>query len=421
MWLDKKMPWFSVILILISMPLLGQNSQLDSLLEIGRKSNPILKARSLQFQAAQSLVPAAGALPDPVIGISMNNLPINTFDFNQEPMTGKKISLTQAIPFPGKLGLKEKIFEQLSQKSKWEYEESQLQVDFAIKKLYYRIHFLDRALEIVIKNQKVLENFIRIAQTKYAVGKGIQQDVLKAQVEYSRFYDKIIQLQQEREGLVANLNALLNRPSSTPLPNTATLSEKTIVLQLDSLQKIALENNPTLRKIQAILKQSQYKTKLARKNFLPDFSISIAYTQREQLQNGLGGIDYVSGTIGLKIPVYFWRKQSKELESAKYQEKSVSYTLEDVQNRILANIADAYQRFTKQIQLIDLYRNSIIPQATQSFNSAVSGYETDKVDFLTLLNNLMVLFNYEKDYYKVLTDYYIQLAQLEYLVGKELK
>jgi outer membrane protein TolC len=160
---------------------------------------------------------------------------------------------------------------------------------------------------------------------------------------------------------------------------------------------------------------------LARKNFLPDFSISIAYTQREQLQNGLGGIDYVSGTIGLKIPVYFWRKQSKELESAKYQEKSVSYTLEDVQNRILANIADAYQRFTKQIQLIDLYRNSIIPQATQSFNSAVSGYETDKVDFLTLLNNLMVLFNYEKDYYKVLTDYYIQLAQLEYLVGKELK
>lgn len=421
MRLDKRMKLLLVFIVLFVTPLLSQTKMLDSLLQLGRKNNPILQTKFLQAKAAHALISAAGTLPDPVIAISLSNVPTNTFDFNQEPMTGKKIGITQVIPFPGKLGLKAKIFEQLSRKSDWEFKETQLKIDFEIKKIYYRIHFIDRALEITIKNQKILENFIRVAQTKYTVGKGIQQDVLKAQVEYSRFYDKIIQFQQDRDGLVARLNALLNRSSTDTLPTTQPLPEEIYHLNLDSLHQLALEENPTLKKIQSLLHQSEYKTKLARKNFLPDFSLSIAYTQRDVLQNGLGGVDYLSGTVGLKIPLYFWKKQAKELESARYQEKSFSFALQDMQNKILANISDSYQRLKKQEKLISLYKNSIIPQSTQSFNSAISGYETDKVDFLTLLNNLMVLFNYEKDYYKILTDYYIQLARLEYLVGKELR
>ena len=62
----------------------------------------------------------------------------------------------------------------------------------------------------------------------------------------------------------------------------------------------------------------------------------------------------------------------------------------------------------------------ILPQASQSLKSAIAGYQTDKVDFLTLLNNQINLFNFEKDYYRVLSDYFIGISRLEAATGVEL-
>jgi len=45
----------------------------------------------------------------------------------------------------------------------------------------------------------------------------------------------------------------------------------------------------------------------------------------------------------------------------------------------------------------------------------------NKVDFLTLLDNRLTLFNYERDYYESLAEYQMRFAQLEALVGKELQ
>src|SRR5262249_7597713 len=68
-------------------------------------------------------------------------------------------------------------------------------------------------------------------------------------------------------------------------------------------------------------------------------------------------------------------------------------------------------------RLLALYEQGIIPQAATSLESAMAGYETGKVDFLTLINNLTVLLNFEMDYYKELSNQKKALAQLEELVG----
>ncbi len=400
--------------------LFAQEVQLQPLVEEALKNNPSLKERQSKVEAVRARVPAVGTLPDPMLSFSLMNLPTNTFVFDQEPMSGKQLAFSQPVPFPGKLGLKSDIMAVNANVAEQDLQNTELNIILNVKQIYFNIFFLDRAIDVTKKNQNVLQNFIQIAETKYTVGKGIQQDVLKAQVEYAKFYEKLIALQEKRDGVVAKLNALLNRPAETPLGPTVDIDFKPLDLNPDSLKQWTLNQNPMLLASQLNVERSSLKIKLARKNYLPDFNFMIAYTQRDVLANGSGGIDYLSASVGLKIPLYFWKKQRNEVQSTTFERMQYLERLNDVRNRLLASLQDALQSAQKQADLVELYQNTIIPQASQALSSAISGYQTDKVDFLTLLNNLRVLFNYEKDYYKLVSRYYQDVAKIEYLTGKQL-
>ncbi len=409
-----------ILLILIQTFSFAQDAQLQQLIEQALKNNHQLKARMWQSKAANQLIESAGTLPDPMLSFGLMNVPVNSFAFDQEPMTGKQIAFNQAIPFPGKLSLKAKIKDLHAQKLRDTQKDTELRVIFNVKQLYFKIFYFDRALEVTQKNQRVLKNFIEIARTRYTVGKGIQQDVLKAQVEYARFFDKITTLQEKRHSLVTQLNALVDRPQSTIFKKTEVWPFKTVTLSEDSLKERLIANNPVLKSLEKSLLQSKTKVKLAKRSYWPDFNFTLAYTQRQVLQNGAGGIDYFSAGIGLKIPLYFWKKQRPQLQAQKLEQKQTQETLTAIKLQLEANLSDALQSLTKKAELIELYQKTIIPQASQSLNSAIAGYQNDQIDFLTLLNNLMVVFNYEQEYYRLLSAYYQHLAQIEYLTGKEL-
>lgn len=411
---------FSIILLVLFTFTFAQQQQLQSLVDQALENNPALKARAQQSEAARALVEPSGTLPDPMIGLGLMNLPVNSFAFDQEPMTGKQISFNQAIPFPGKLGLKETIARLQVDKTLDMTKETELKTIFQVKTLYFKIFDLDRAIEVTEKNQTVLKNFIQIAQTRYTVGRGIQQDVLKAQVEYARFFDQLISLKEKREALNAQLNAVLNQPADQNLSQTEIWEFKPLTLPFDTLKSWLLQENPILLAWQKSLTQSDVKIRLAKKNFLPDFNVTVAYTQRDVLQSGMGGIDYFSAAVGLKIPLYFWKKQKNELQASHFQKEQTSQQFIDVKNQLLSSLQDAYQRADKKAELIELYKSTIIPQASQALNSAIAGYQNDKVDFLTLLNNLMVVFKYERSYYSLISEYYQQLAKIEYLTAKQI-
>ncbi len=409
----------TILLILISVSF-GQQQQLQNLVERALENNPALKARGHRVQAAKELIDPAGALPDPMISLGLMNVPSNSFAFDQEPMTGKQLAFTQAIPFPGKLSLKKKLAKIEAQKATDVRGELELQIIRNVKQIYFKIFDLDRAIEVTERNQTVLKNFTQIAQTRYTVGRGIQQDVLKAQVEFARFEDRLISLKEKRAALNAQLNALLNLSQDQALEKTEIWSFEANDIPFDTLKNRLLKNNPILKAWQKNTEQSAVRVRLAKKEFLPDLTFTLAYTQREVLQSGLGGNDFLSAVVGLKIPLYFWKKQDKQLQARRFQKKESTEQFNDIKNRLLASLNDAYQRAQKKAELIQLYQATIIPQASQALNSAIASYQNDQVDFLTLLNNLMVLFNYEREYYRLISEYYQQLAQIEYLTAKQI-
>jgi cobalt-zinc-cadmium efflux system outer membrane protein len=393
---------------------------LSDLIKEALDRNPELQSNYQAWKAAEVQIPQAGALPDPQLSLNLLNLPVNSFDFNREPMTGKQVAFMQMFPFPGKLGLREDIAEAGARISQAKYQELWNQLKKNVIFTYYDIFLVDKSIEITLKSQELIRQFTRIAETKYTVGKGLQQDVLKSQVESSQMEEKFLTLKQKRESLVARMNALLNRKVGSPFGKTIEPVAVSLNLSLDSLKALSDGNRPLFQAWQAMLQQSEKKVKLSKKDYLPDFSLGVAYTQREQLQNGIRGVDFVSGIFSVNLPLYFWKKQDKKVEENQYSAKMVQEKFADVRNQVYFNLDKAVSEVKKNYRLMDLYQKGIIPQATQSLNSAISGYQTDKVDFLTLLNNQITLFNFELDYYRILNGYVKGIAELEAETGTNL-
>ncbi len=393
---------------------------LNVLIKEAIQNNPDLRAAERRWQASLARIPQAGALPDPVVSLNLLNVPITTFAFDQEAMTGKQIAFTQKFPFPGKLGLKENIARENAAVMEAQVAELRNQLIKNVKYTFYELCLIDKSIVTVEKTMRALKEFVRVTETRYSVGSGLQQDVLRAQVELSKMIDKRIQLRQKREALEARLNVLLNRPVGSPVPLSPQLRFVPYNATLDSLKHLADSHRPLLQAWQSVIRQNRQQVRLARKNYLPDFSITLGYSQRDRLKNGGIGADFFTGKLNIQVPLYFWRKQRKQVEETRFNLSSVEQKYQQVRNQVYGVLDKSLQDIQQYARLLNLFQTGIIPQAAQSLQSALAGYQTDKVDFLTLITNQINLFNFELDYYRVLSGYYKSLADLEAATGIEI-
>jgi len=190
---------------------------LQAALDIAVKDNPSLAAIQARSEALAAIPSQVGTLPDPVISFNSVNLPVDTFDTRQENMTQLQGGISQAIPFPGKLALREQAADYEAQAASHDVTEVRWLLLRDVKKIWWALYYLDRAIEIIHVNQDLLRQFVEIAQTKYEVGEGLQQDVLLAQLELSKLFDTELVLIGARENAEAQLNALLDIPADNKI------------------------------------------------------------------------------------------------------------------------------------------------------------------------------------------------------------
>ncbi|HKI45294.1 MAG TPA: TolC family protein [Balneolales bacterium] len=381
------------------------------------ENNPQLQSMRFDQQSAEAAIPAVGALPDPVLGLNLLNLPVNSFSMDQEPMTGKQITLMQHFPFPGKLDIKQDIARKEAVVREEKIHEMRNQLVNQLKTVYYELFYVDQALKTVRKSKVIIKQLISVAETKYSVGKGLQQDVLRAQLELSSLMDKEISLRQKRSSLAGKLNTLINEPPENPVGMISEPGVLPIEYSLYQLKEQADAHSPLLGAWQAVIDQSNRKVALAKKQIYPDFSVGLAYTQRDHLSNGGKGYDFVSAMFSISLPIYYKRKQNQQVQEMKLMRSSVEERYQNVRNTVYQNLQDTYTSLQKNQQLVDLYKNGVVPQAQQSFKSAMSAYQNDKVDFLSLLNSELALFNMQLTYYRALSDYNQNISDLEAVTG----
>ena len=390
----------------------------DEAISVTLESNPSLKAAEWKAKRAMEISKQAGSWMDPMITFGLMNVPFESFAYNQEAMTGKKISLMQQVPFPGKLGAIKAAALSEAEAVSEEIPELAGYLIKRVKESYYEIFVIDRSIKISQESLDLLSRFVEIAETRYSVGRGIQQDVLKAQVERSKFEERLINLQFNREKSVAMLNTLMNRDSNSPIKVIESLTPTEFRYTELELTKLAEEQRPALKAARFRISSKERLADYSRKLKLPDFGIGVAYTQRDELVGvNMLGADFVSLSVGFSLPIKPGNRQSSKVEQSKAATQMEREKYNDFLNNVKKEVQIHYADVVKGKKLISLYENQLLPQAEQSFNSALSGYQVDKVDFITLLNNEVTLFNYRINYYRILSNYEKSIAAIEAVVG----
>jgi outer membrane protein TolC len=395
----------------------------EQLVEEALQNNPEISAAKRKWDVFKEKIPQASALEDPMFGFGIVNLPTN-FRFKEEDMTMKEFSISQRFPFYGKRRLMGEMAGKEAEAVFNEIQERANRVIRDVKTAYYELSHVYRTTAVTQRNKEIMESFAKIAESKYSVGEGLQQDVLKAHVEVSKMVDELIMLGQRKRALEAKLNALLNRTSETSVGEPEEVMFRKLPLTIEELQKMALEINPTLRGMKKMIEAKEKVHALAKREYYPDFNLKFAYGQRDNMRESDGTEikrrDMLTGMIEINIPIFYNSKQSRKVAETKAEVLSWEAQYRAMKNEIFFMIADMAAMIHQRDRQYELYRTGIIPQASLQVNSAMSAYRVNKVDFLTLLDSQITLYKYEIEYHQAITEHERSVANLEAAVGKRL-
>ena len=251
----------------------GTALSLEQLIQEALEKNPRIKSAERRWRASEARPTQVSTLPDPMLSYTRFGSSVETRVGPQENV----FTLSQRVPFPGKLGLKGKMAGQDAVAEEQRYLATERDVVFRVKQAYYDLYWVDQSIGILTQYLSLLEDFTRVAEQKYATGQGIQANVLKSQVEISSTIAKKLRFEKTQEGVVARLNALLNRPQGQKLGSTSSIDTARVHLDEEALVTQALAQREELQAVRAMIGKSEYMRSLAKKEYLPDFNFQANY------------------------------------------------------------------------------------------------------------------------------------------------
>lgn len=393
---------------------------LDDATTLATQNNPNLAQMQARAEAMMAIPSQVSSLPDPTISFNAQNLPTNSFNTSQEDMTMIGPGISQSIPFPGKLALLGAAANFEAEAALQNVTEARLWLLSQVKQVWWQLFYLDHALLIVDNNQALLRQFIQIARTKYEVGKGLQQDILLAQLELSNLLDQQLILNNTRQKSVAQLNTLLGRIANQPIHLPQVIEPQLpLLITENALFKLAENNRALLASKRELINASQARLDLAKKEFYPDVTLGAFYGFRQDRPAGDSRADLLTLNMSMQIPIFAARKQAKAVDQRNSELMQEKYALADEWNKVRSQISQYTSDFQRAKEQVTLFKTGIIPQAQQTVASMLAGYQVSQVDFLNLIRSQIALFNHELQYWNALVEAKQALAKLQAAVGRE--
>ena len=393
---------------------------LRSLVREALERNPDLAAVRASAEAREFQVLPAGSLPDPMLSLSFSNLPADDFALDKEPMTSRDIGFVQAIPFPGKRSLREEIARLEAVQAKDRVQALENLVRFRVKKAVFALVENREVTRLTERNRALLGELLSVANARYSVGKAPQQDLFKAQVEISRMGNLLISLRKKEVALVAEVNTLRDRPVGTPVELPAGIAVPEALFSEEDLLTIAREHNPDLRREEDAVAQKEAAFSLAKRQIFPDFQIGAAYKFREDGPGGAERPDFVSANVMVSLPLWYARKQDREVEAAARNLSAGKSSYRNAWNAVQNRIRDITAEIAALRQSLALYDTGLLPQAKESVASSLAAYQVGQVEFASVLMGRIALYQQEIDREKAANALRTRAAELEMVVGKEL-
>ena len=389
---------------------------LPVLVEEALRNNREILAAQKRYEAARQRPSQAGALPDPTlsVGYTSNGGPWPVAGIGREATSNAGLSISQEMPFPGKRKLRGEIAGKEADAEFEQYLAVRLNVVSRLKQAYHELHHAATGIAFVKRYQDTLRNILRISEARYTVGRAAQQDVFKAQTQFSIFETQLLRYQQERDSKEIEIGALLNRPGAGRIEVPEEMAPGELTVTLDDMLAHARTQAPALAREQKMVERSELAANLARKSYYPDYTVSGGYYNQ-------GGMPPMwQFRVDFKLPAWLG-KQRAEVGEQVFTASQARHDYEAADVGIQASIREEYTLAATSRKLIDLYEKSVIPEARLALESSIASYQTGALDFLSLFSNFMNVVDYELMSHEELMKFHVALAKLEELTGMEMQ
>ncbi len=393
-------------------------ASVDSLLAAAREGSPDLRMSRLEAEAAAERIGPAGALPDPILRLELENI---TRNGSQSPTLSPsragdtKYTLMQPLPFWGKRDLKREVAAAEADAARGKTGDAWAELAGRLKALYADYWLSSHSLDLLRQNIDLAGRLEQIAQVRYAGGLAPQQDAIRAQVEKSSLEAEFVAMESERHHQMVFLNAMLARPANAPLADPVALRPLPPAAKLDpaALAERLQANNPQLAIEGARLTAAEKGRELAYRNRYPDFTVGVVPMQVQSR------VDSWSLMLEMNIPLQQGTRRAQEREAERMLEAAQARK-EALGHRLLGDVAAALSNLDAARATERITATRLLPQAELTFKAALAGYETGKVDFATLLDAQKQIRSARLSLFRAQAAQQARLAEIERLLGEDL-
>lgn len=382
----------------------------DELLAAVLLRNPSIAAARSAWQAARQRIPQDTSLDDPMA--RLGTAPLS--HVSSDTRLGLQAGLSQRFPFPGSLELRGEIAEGRAAAAGERIEQVRLRLATTASLLFDRYYLVARELEVNAEHLRLLEDFQRVAVSRYGTGLAPQQAPIQAEVEAAHLMQRDIVLGTRRRTLAAQINALLHRNPRAPLPPAPRQLEPPSAPPAVSgdLFVAALTLRPEIRAQEAEIAARRAAIALEKLDFYPDFEVSTSY-------NSMWAMPEHRWMVGVMVNVPIRRQRIRaavaEAEARLAAESSELARLEDA---VREEAEVALLEFDEAGQVLHLYTNRVLPAARDQIAAARSGFETGSNSMLALIDAERTLRSAELEYHQAVADAFSRRAELDLALGR---
>lgn len=361
-----------------------EDPALAALLAEALGRGPDVLAAIAAWEAARERPAQAAALPDPMISVSYVNDGWSP-TLGKEMMTQLGFMASQALPFPGKRGLRRGVARLEAETAGFALERARLAAEGAVRRAYTAWLEARELLALREEEGRLWEQIEGVARARYAVGQGAQPDVLRAQVETTRNRRRQIEQAAEVEIRLAELNRLAGRPAGTPLSSDAPLRLEPVATELAPALASAQAMSPERRSAAADVERARLRIDLARKTSRPDLTVEAGYMNR-------GGLPPMwRAGVAFNLPLRRGAIVSGVAE-AEAEQRAAVHAGQSVELLLRLRTEERVARLRSAEEVAGLYEDGLIPQDEMAVEAAIANYQTGKVPFVSVLESLATLY-----------------------------
>lgn len=375
-------------------------------------NNLEIRLMNERVKQVKASVTTASVLQDPSFMYRGWGAPLlRPWDLNR---TQHMFMFSQTIPGSGKRELSFIAADQAVEVAEADLEAKKRDVAARVRAAFYELLRNHDELDLHDNQVALSQQAVAAARIKYTAGRVPQQDVLKAQVALTKLADHLVMFLQEGDLARAHLNTLMGRDPAAPLEVSGQHSIPSELPPVATLQQTAIEHRPELQAIDAAIRQSETNVRLARRNYKPDITISAGYMLMPAGSMNRNG--YMA-ELSVGLPWLNRSKHDVEIEQARSAASVRRAELDLQKSFVFQEIQEALIRANAAKRLVELYRDTLRPQADATLRAASVAYQTEQADFLNLIDSQNTALEVEYSFFRALADFDSRITDLERAVG----